>query len=118
MQTKRTRLAGNRALGRGEDELRLPGAAERERECFDRFRDEPVVDPRSAALRDLDQPGFTQDSEVMRDRRLREAEGLELADAGVATSGEPVDDREPGGVRESLEPRGQLFELLGPQWRR
>ena len=65
MQTKyaRGRPLTQRSLGR---------AAERERELLDRLGHEPVVDPRSALPRDLDQAGLAQDLQVVRDRRLGE----------------------------------------------
>src|SRR5262245_6868044 len=112
MQTNRTRLPGNGALRRCENELRLRRAAEREGERLHGLRDEPVEGERSAFVGDLDQAGLTQNLQVVRDRRLREAERVELAGAGVALAREAIDDREPRRIRERLEPRRETLELL------
>ena len=70
MQTNRTRLPGNAALGRGEYQVGLRAPAERERERLDRFWHQSVEDPGPPLVRDLDQPGFTQHTQVMGDGRL------------------------------------------------
>ena len=56
---------------------------------------------------------------MVRDRRLRELEGGgEVAHADLVRSREPVDDRDPGGVGERLEPGGELVaRLLGERRR-
>ena len=81
MQTKRTFSAGNGALRGREHELRLRRTAEREGERFDSFGNEPVEGKGASPVRDLDQAGLAQDLQVMGDRRLGEAERVELADA-------------------------------------
>jgi len=54
----------------------------------------------------------------MRDRRLRQAEWLELADAALVGAGELVHDREARRVAESLEAHAQRLALAGRQRRR
>ena len=76
MQTNRTRLAGNRAPGGREDELRRPCPTQREGKRLDGLGNEPVEDPCLPLVRDLDQPRLAQDAEVVRDRRLSEPSEL------------------------------------------
>src|SRR5713226_5097205 len=117
MQTKRTLLAGNGTLGGGENQVGLGSAAERKRERLDGLGHEPVEDARPTLLRYFDQPGFSQHAQMMRDGRLREAQRCELAYAGDVSISEPVDDREPGRIRERLETGREVLELLRAQRR-
>src|SRR6476660_4852039 len=112
MQTKRTLSAGNGALRGREHELWLRGTAERERERFHSLGNEPVEGKGASPVRDLDQAGLAQDLQVMRDRRLREAERVELADARGIPVRQPVDDREPRRVGERLEAHREALELV------
>src|SRR4029453_14400161 len=82
MQTKRTFSAGNGALCGREDEIRLWRAAEREGERLDGLRNEAIEEVRAALVGDLDQAGLAQDLQGGRDRRLGEAQRVELAHAG------------------------------------
>ena len=67
---------------------------------------QPVVDPRPALARDLDEPGLAQHFQVVRDRRLGQAERAdEVADADLVRAGQPVDDRHAARVGQRLEPR-------------
>src|SRR5215475_5740109 len=112
MQTKRTLSAGNGALGGRENELGLARAAEREGQRLHRLRNETVEREGAAPVGDLDQAGLAQDLQVVRDRRLREAERVELADAGRVPARQAVDDRKPRRVSERLEAGREAFELL------
>src|SRR5687768_16653674 len=111
MQTKRTLSAGNRALGRREDELRLRRAAERERERFHRLGNQPIEVPRLALVGDLDQPRLAKHLQMMGDGRLGEPERLELAYTSVTAARQAIHDREPSWIGERLEARGQTLEL-------
>ena len=74
-----------------------------------RLGHEPVVRPRPSSRR-LDEPRLAQDLEVVRDRRLRELEGLgEVADTDLVSRRERVDDRNPRRIGERLETRRELF---------
>jgi hypothetical protein len=95
---------------RGSSLTQLPGlrAAECERELADCLRHQAVVDPRAALAGDLDEPDLAQHLQVVRDRRLGEAERAdEVADAYLVGSGQAVDDRHPARVGQRLEARRQ-----------
>src|SRR6266550_673614 len=95
-----------------------PSELRSEGKRLDGLGHKPVEDPGAALARDLDQPRFAKDAEVVRDRRLREAERVELADAGVSAACEPVHDREPRRIGECLEARREILELLCTERRR
>src|SRR5262245_54951730 len=118
MQTKRVRLAGNRAFRGRKHDFRLRRAAKRERERLHGLRHEPVERVGPAPEGNLDQPGLPKDFEMVRDRRLREAERVELADAGVALARQTIDDRQTRRIGERFEPRREVLELLRlERWR-
>src|SRR4051794_9243767 len=117
MQTNRTFSAGNGRLGGREDERGPRGAAERERQRLDRLGDEPVEEERPALARDLDQPRLTEDLEAVGDRRLREPQRVDLADARLLAAGETDDERGPRGVGERLEAGRKALELPRPERR-
>src|SRR3954470_7883398 len=103
-------LPGDGSLAGDEHALRCRAAADRERELLHRIRHEPVERPGAASARDLDQPGFLQNAQMMRNRRLRKTEPpSQLAGTDLALAGDPVDDRDPSRVGESLEPPGEGF---------
>ena len=77
--------------------------------------DEGVVGP-DAALVPGEDPGLDEDLEMMRDRRLGEAERLrQVADARLAAlvRGDHRDQPQPGRVGQRLERAGQAGRLVG-----
>src|SRR5204863_3159966 len=87
-----------RAAASSATALRFPGSGlggERAPERRDCLGHEPVVRPGSAPA-GFDETGLAQHAQVMRDRRLREAEIVdERAVADLARAREPVDYGEP-----------------------
>src|SRR5438105_2783691 len=106
----------DRPLARRQHALRSWSAAEGEGELLHSLGDEPVVDPRAPLPGNLDQAGFAQDAQVMRDGRLRQPEP-ELADADLVSAGEPVDDRNSRRIRKRLEAGGKTLRQRRPERR-